>query len=139
MGILDNPRHEAFAQALSLGKTADAAYTTAGFKANRGNAARMKANDDITKRVAELQQQLAAEHAVTRDRLAAQLAEDREFARQMGQASVAVSATMGLAKLFGFLADRHEDRQRHLNVVVPTPRCPRPSRPERSASSSTAQ
>lgn len=118
MGILTNPRHEAFAQTLSRGKTADEAYATAGFKANRDNAARLKANDSILKRVAELQQQLAAEHAVTRERLAAQLAEDRKLARRMGQAAAAVSATMGLAKLCGLIGEE-QSRQRRLNVVPP--------------------
>lgn len=54
MPILPNPRHEKFAQALAKGKTADEAYTDAGFKYNRGNAARLKANESIMKRVDEL-------------------------------------------------------------------------------------
>ena len=52
---LKNPRHELFAQALVHGMSADAAYTEAGYKADRGNAARMTANDSICDRVAELQ------------------------------------------------------------------------------------
>ena len=54
-----NRRHEAFAQALAKGMTADAAYVTAGFKANRGNAARLNANESIKARVAELQAEAA--------------------------------------------------------------------------------
>jgi phage terminase small subunit len=39
MGILINPRHECFAQALAQGKTANEAYALAGYKANEGNPA----------------------------------------------------------------------------------------------------
>lgn len=59
MPFLTNARHEAFAQALAKGKTADEAYALAGFKPNRGNATRLKANDSIQKRVLELQTKVA--------------------------------------------------------------------------------
>lgn len=54
MPVLPNPRHEKFAQSLAKGKTADEAYQEAGFKANRGNAARLKANESVAARVEEL-------------------------------------------------------------------------------------
>lgn len=54
MPVLKNARHEKMAQALSKGKTADEAYVAAGFKANRGNAARLNANESIRARVDEL-------------------------------------------------------------------------------------
>lgn len=54
MPILKNARHEAFAQALAIGKTADEAYAAAGYKPNRGNATRMKANESVRKRVTEI-------------------------------------------------------------------------------------
>lgn len=54
MPALPNPRHEAFAQALASGKTADEAYQVAGYSPNRGNATTLKANQSISKRVAEL-------------------------------------------------------------------------------------
>jgi len=62
-GPLPNIRHEAFAQALASGLAADAAYTEAGYRPNRGNAARMKSNESIRARVAELVD-AAAERAV---------------------------------------------------------------------------
>ena len=55
MPTLRNPRHERFAQELATGKTADAAYGLAGYRENRSNAARLSANQDIQKRVAEVQ------------------------------------------------------------------------------------
>jgi len=51
MPVLPNPRHEAFAQALAKGKTADEAYALAGYKPNRHNASRLKTNEHIGKRV----------------------------------------------------------------------------------------
>jgi phage terminase small subunit len=54
VGVLKNSRHEAFAQALAKGKTADEAYQDAGYKPSRGNAARLKANESIRARVAEI-------------------------------------------------------------------------------------
>lgn len=54
MTALGNPRHEAFAQGVAKGMTADEAYTAAGYKPNRGNAARMKANESILARIDEL-------------------------------------------------------------------------------------
>ena len=53
-GTLSNARHEAFAQALASGMTADAAYQAAGYRHSRGNAARLKANESIRKRVAAI-------------------------------------------------------------------------------------
>lgn len=54
MPVLSNARHEAFAQALAAGQTGDEAYISAGYKPNRGNAARLKANESISARVDEL-------------------------------------------------------------------------------------
>lgn len=54
MHCLTNPRHEAFAQSLAMGLTADAAYAEAGYRPNRGNAVRLKANESVQRRVAEL-------------------------------------------------------------------------------------
>lgn len=65
MPVLKNARHEAFAQALAKGKSADDAYVSAGFKANRGNAARLNANESIRKRVDEIIGKGADKAAVT--------------------------------------------------------------------------
>lgn len=47
-------RHEAFAQGLAKGLTADQAYEAAGYKQHRRNAPRMSANENILARVDEL-------------------------------------------------------------------------------------
>lgn len=54
MPPLSNARHETFAQLLAKGKSADEAYSGAGFKPNRGNAATLKANQSVKGRVEEL-------------------------------------------------------------------------------------
>jgi hypothetical protein len=53
-------RHEAFAQAVAKGMTADAAYSAAGYKPNRHNAARLNTIEHIRSRVAAIRAQLAS-------------------------------------------------------------------------------
>lgn len=108
MPILDNARHERFAQELAKGKTADEAYQLAGFKANRGNATRLKANERVEARVAEILGRVAARTETTIYDIADQLDEDRLFARTQEAPAAAITATMGKAKVLGLLTDKHE-------------------------------
>lgn len=101
MPVLKNARHERMAQALAQGKSASDAYEAAGFKPHRQNAARMMTNDDIVKRVDELQAKTVKKVEITVDSLASELEEARAMALKEKQTSAAVSATMGKAKLFG--------------------------------------
>jgi len=57
--VLRNGKHEKFARALAAGKTATEAYVPAGYKKNDGNAATLKGNQRISKRVEELQEKIA--------------------------------------------------------------------------------
>jgi hypothetical protein len=54
--VLQNEKHEIFAQQLAKGKSVSQAFKTAGFQPNRGNASRLKANESIKQRLAELKQ-----------------------------------------------------------------------------------
>lgn len=54
MPALKNPKHERFAQELAKGKSATEAHKLAGYSFNRGNAATLKRNKQIAKRVEEL-------------------------------------------------------------------------------------
>ncbi|WP_024337992.1 terminase small subunit [Bradyrhizobium japonicum] len=54
MPILNNPRHERFAQALAAGKPASDAYVEAGYKENRHNAAALAREEHISTRVHEI-------------------------------------------------------------------------------------
>lgn len=71
---LENPRHEHFAQGIAKGLTADAAYREAGYKAHRGNAATLRANQSIKRRVAELVAAGAAQAEVDVARVLQELA-----------------------------------------------------------------
>ena len=54
MPALKNAKHEKFAQLLHQGESASTAYVQAGYKANDGNAIRLKGNEKVQKRLAEL-------------------------------------------------------------------------------------
>ena len=54
MPVLENPKHERFAQALAAGKTAVDAYEVAGYRRNRGHAATLRKNPKLLKRVDEI-------------------------------------------------------------------------------------
>lgn len=52
--ILQNQRHELFAQALAKGNSAAAAFVIAGYKENRHNASRLSTKETVIARVGEL-------------------------------------------------------------------------------------
>jgi hypothetical protein len=100
--VLRNPRHERFAQELATGKSADTAYVLSGYRANRSNAARLSANQDIQKRVAEIQSLGAERAAVTVETLIAEAEAARSKAMgEKGGANAAVAAITAKAKLAG--------------------------------------
>lgn len=105
-GPLSNARHELFAQERAKGLSIDAAYGKAGFKPNRGNAARLNANEGIKARIKELQERAAKKAEITAADIARQLDEDRDFARASEAPAAAVSATMGKAKVLGLIVDK---------------------------------
>jgi len=72
-GTLTNLRHEHFAQALARGKTANEAYVLAGYKANDGNASRMKGNERISARVQEIVGRAAERAEVSLERVLREL------------------------------------------------------------------
>ncbi|PYE89602.1 hypothetical protein [Phyllobacterium leguminum] len=108
MPVLNNARHEKFAQNLAKGKTADRAYVEAGYKANRHNAAALAREEHILTRVHELQKKAAERTAVTIQGLTDELEEVRVSASTAEQYSVAVSAIMGKAKLNGLLVEKKQ-------------------------------
>lgn len=77
-GPLSNQRHELFSQALAKGMSSDEAYRTAGYAANRGNAATLKAKQCVRERVAELQSEIAEKATIDAAWLLDRLAEEAE-------------------------------------------------------------
>ncbi|TIV47213.1 MAG: hypothetical protein E5V88_31585 [Mesorhizobium sp.] len=91
-----------------MGKSQSEAYTAAGYKPDDGHATRLAGNGRIKARVNELLGKAADKAIVTIESIARQLDEDRQLARELGQAGAAVNATMSKAKLYGLVTDRHE-------------------------------
>jgi phage terminase small subunit len=108
MGILANPRHERFVQALFEGETADAAYAKAGYKPNDGNCIRLKGNERVKARLAELQAQTAEASKITVESICRELDEANAVAKAKGQAAAMVSAATLRAKLAGLMVERVE-------------------------------
>ncbi len=73
MPILKNPKHELFAQELAKGSTADKAYTAAGYTPNPGNATRMKLNEAIKGRIAEILDKGLGKTVATIERIAEEM------------------------------------------------------------------
>jgi hypothetical protein len=108
MPSLNNARHEAFARALFEGESADEAFVTAGYKKNRGNASRLKANESVSRRLAELQAQAAKSAKITIESICEELSEATAVAKAKGQAQAMVSASALRAKLAGLMVERVE-------------------------------
>jgi hypothetical protein len=118
MPALQNPRHEAFAQALARGTSASTAYVEAGYKANRHNAAGLAREKHIRTRVGELQEEQLAIHQQATAKAAASakvtiesLIAEAEAARtkamsEKGGSAAAVSALIAKAKLAGMWRDK---------------------------------
>lgn len=109
MPVLSNPKHERFAQGLASGKTAEAAHADAGYRANRGNAAVLKQNQSILKRVAEIQGRAAARVEVSLASVTEALlriAKKAEDITEPAGLSVARAAQMDVAKLHGLVVEK---------------------------------
>jgi len=111
MPVLENPRHERFAQALAKGETATAAYEQAGYEPNDGNATRLKGNDRIEARVAEILERAAMRAEITVAGISERLLMIAEKGEKLAEASglsVARASLMDVAKLNGLVVDRKE-------------------------------
>src|SRR5687767_13193408 len=85
MPALAKPKYELFAQGLASGLSADAAYQAAGYKPNRGNAATLKANQSIIKRVEELLSKKEVVALLTLEEHMGELKSLRELAKENNQ------------------------------------------------------
>ena len=119
MPVLKNQRHELFAQLLASGKTAKDAYALAGYKPSESNGAWLARKEEISSRVAEINNEtlererktaaVAAERAaITRQSLIEMAQEARKGAMDAGQFSAAVAATKEIGVLAGIRIERSE-------------------------------
>jgi hypothetical protein len=115
MAALVNQRHEKFAQGLAEGKSATEAYKNAGYTPNDGNATRLKGNERIRARVAELQECGAARASLTLQGLIEEASHIQTKAMAEGKYAAAVAALTVKAKLAGLWVDKAENKAN--NVV----------------------
>jgi phage terminase small subunit len=106
--ILQNPRHETFAQELAKGKSADEAYQLAGYKPSRPHASRLATNGNVRARMAELQGVGAEKAALTVEGLIAEAEAARALAMAHKQPGAAISAIVAKAKLAGKWVEKRE-------------------------------
>lgn len=107
MAVLKNAKQEKLAQELAKGKSATEAMEAAGYSDPR-NSTRLTKNNEIRARVIELQERSAAKVEITVEILTKMLKDDRDLARELGQASAAVSAVDKLGRLHGLVIDKKE-------------------------------
>lgn len=120
MPVLSNPKHERFAQELAKGKSANEAYVLAGYAENDGNSIRLKGNERILARVAELLGRVAVRAELTVAIVADNLLRIAEKAEALGEASglnVAKAAWMDAAKVSGLIVEKKEVRTGHLDEL----------------------
>jgi len=104
-------RRESFCQQFVVDMNATAAAARAGYSqaTAKQQGSRLLTNVDVKARVAELQAGIAERCEVSVDSVVAELEEARSQAIATGQASAAVSASLGKAKVCGLLLDRFRD------------------------------
>jgi hypothetical protein len=119
MPVLENVRHERFAQELAKGKTQEQAYIDAGYSeiGARANAsACIIANHNIVERVAELQSVVADKSTWDAARIINNLARYAQKGETIGEPaglSVARASMMDIGKLLGLIVDKGESKQEH--------------------------
>src|SRR5262245_50709874 len=129
MPVLRHHRHEAFAQrrvsGISLGESQAASYRAVGYKSQghgaETNASRLLRKDHIVARIQELQERAARKTVASVETVTAQLDADRQLAFKQGQASAAVQATIGKAKINGLMISRSERGRPDSFAVCQTP------------------
>lgn len=110
MGL--TPKQEAFCLTyIETGNASQAyrqAYDAGRMKPETINkrASELLTKGDIAGRISELRAAHVERHEITVDAIRDLLLEDRKFAREMETPAAAVTATMGLAKLYGLLTDK---------------------------------
>jgi len=106
MPVLSDPKHEAMAQGLAKGLSADKAYVEAGYNSHRGNASRLSSNESVQARVRELQE-VSAQRVIDTGVFEAKsmftdVLQDIKDAKAAGQHKVAADLRMFLIRCFGY-------------------------------------
>jgi hypothetical protein len=119
MPPLPNPKRELFAQGLAQGLDNPDAYEKAGYRRSSKNASRMKAEDDVRRRVEEIQQRnvekLEKAADVSLASLLAELDQAAEIAIRTDDARSLVLVTQTRARLAGLWVEKSEQTMRVLD------------------------
>lgn len=118
MPILSNPRHERFAQELAKGKPATEAYEAAGFKPNEGNAGRLNRNEQVRKRLAELQATSAERAGFTLEGLLDRAERAYELAMKIDEPNAAINAVKEMGILSGQRVEKRENENTNKHYVI---------------------
>jgi phage terminase small subunit len=119
MGILKNPRHEAFARLYVATGIARHAYVKAGYKARLPDdpqdtgsadvcASKLLKHPKVERRVEGLRQAMAKRQDITEESILEELEQARQCALGERQSAAMVSASVAKAKLVGLMVERKE-------------------------------
>jgi phage terminase small subunit len=107
MPALANARHEKFAQELVKGATTSDACRAVGIDPRNGT--RLMKNDEILRRVGELQERAAANVVISREWVLEQLIDNAAQAKQQGDIGPSNQALQLIGKEIGMFVDRSEN------------------------------
>jgi phage terminase small subunit len=107
MPALKNIRREKFVNELVKGKSARAAYISAGY-AEAKNSSRLMSNEDVQARLAELQAEYAEKCGVSKESITAQLQLAYDRGMELNQVPAAVAAARELSIIHGLRVERQE-------------------------------
>lgn len=108
MPVLDNPKHELFAQALAEGMTQIEAYAQVGYEPNESHASRLARNGKVSERVFEIQGEAAVRAGVNVARFTKDLMRLAMNAEKAGERGIAGAQLMNAAKLNGLIIDKQQ-------------------------------
>jgi hypothetical protein len=111
-------RHKRFCQNLMAGMSQLSAYVDAGFGRVNAGPRILLNRPEVDRYLKRLQERQRIRLNVTLDRLVLDLCRGQDLAAETGNASAHIAATMGLAKLMGFLK---EDRDADINIFINRP------------------
>jgi phage terminase small subunit len=122
MPVLDNSRHEKFAQGLAQGMSAAEAYRQAGYEAKGSNpeslASRLSRNVKVAARVAELKERAAVNVSLSKEWVLENLIKNVKAGQANADLSPANKALELLGKELGMFVDRAENINTNLSYVV---------------------
>ena len=109
-------KQAAFVREYLIDRNATQAAIRAGYSADTAQqqGSRLLLNVVVKRALEAKERHLQAKAEMTVERVAQMLLDDREMARQLGQPSAAVTAAMGVAKLYGLIVDKTQNENRNI-------------------------